>query len=63
MIRHCKNKCRIYGELVRLYQDGPISPTGMISWRCPICGLLDFEFCSQIEKDDKESRGKGDKGG
>lgn len=45
MQRYCKNKCKQWGKLVKLYQDGPIAPTGgKISWRCPKCGLYEFEF-------------------
>lgn len=44
MPKYCRHKCKRYGKLVRLYQDSPMTPTGVISWRCPICGLYDFEF-------------------
>lgn len=47
MERHCKHECKRYGELVTLYQDGPIAPNGIISWRCPECLLYDFEFTNK----------------
>ena len=49
-VRYCKDKCTRYGKLVRLYQDGPMTPLGMISWRCPECGLYDFEFPEDTRK-------------
>jgi hypothetical protein len=43
-MRHCKYKCTHLGKMVTLYQDGPVSPLGVIAWRCPECGLYDHEF-------------------
>lgn len=42
--RRCKNKCKHYDNPYTLYQDGPMTPTGMITLRCSECGFLDFVF-------------------
>jgi len=42
--RRCENKCEHFGNPYILYQDGPISPLGVITLKCGKCGRLDFIF-------------------